>query len=123
MFDYSLNQTLAQPRKIRTTIDRVRSAVARWVRAEIPGAVQTPMYLGDPDLNFFVPGTKLPALSSVAPSDRERECVNELKKEYERRDAQEKREPYKFAPAAWRHYQERFFRPSGSTAPDVGTTP
>jgi hypothetical protein len=115
IFDKILNQSLAKPRKLRKTIDLVSFWVAHLVQEFIPGAAQNPMYLGDPDLDFFIRAEKpRPALVVEGQQGREEEkekaLSQRLNEEFKHRDEYEKRKPYRYAAAAWRDYQDHLLR-------------
>ena len=115
VFDKVFNQSLAKPRKLKKTIKLVTYWVDHVVRQFIPGAAQTPMYLGDPELDFLVrPEKPRPALvvegEQALEENRGPSLWRDLTEEYERRDTYEKRNPYRHAPRAWHDYQDRLLR-------------
>jgi len=112
IFDRVLNQSLAKPRKLQKTRRLVSFWVAQLVRKSFRGAVQNPIYLGDPDLDFLIRAEK-PHSSTLEAEGRtqdQRNVWDLLQAEYDQRDAYEKRKPYRYDPEAWRDYQERLLQ-------------
>ncbi len=114
IFDLILRRTQAKPRKLKPMIKLISYAVGRCVR-DYYATAQNPMYVGDPGLDFFIP-----AAQPRVDADRENRLLREqqgmddawksLKGEYTRRDDLAKRKPYRYAPIAWREYQEHLLR-------------
>jgi hypothetical protein len=115
IFDRVLNQSLAEPRKLQKAVRFVSYWVAALVKEFIPPAVQNPMLVGDLELDFFIRAEKPRPMAVTDDSQalrkrREKSLWNDLNEEYQRRDEYEKRKPYRYAPAAWREYQDRLLR-------------
>jgi hypothetical protein len=115
VFDKVLNQSLAKPRKLKKTRELVIYWVHQIVRQYFPGAAQNPMYLGDPELDFLVRPEKPRSAAVVEGGEdlaenRGAGVWKDLLDEYGQRDQYEKWQPYRYAPLAWRNYQDRLLR-------------
>lgn len=86
---------------VRGLYNYVRERVKTWVALNRQ-AEQTPEWLGDPDLNFALPRTKL--TEGGTPSEAAEEASTHLNEGWSRRDALQKRLPFRHTPLAWRQY-------------------
>ena len=111
VFGQVVAEELLESRNVAAFIDNVRRRVAYWV-AENRDAIQTPIYLGDPSfLDAESPAFKLPKVRTpvaVAPTDPKSAVAfwKDLHTKQIRRDAHQERRPYRYAPLAWRDYQQ-----------------
>jgi hypothetical protein len=116
VFDNVLNKCLATPRTLQKTTKLVSYWVELLVYEYFSRAAQTPIYIGDPELDFFIRAQQPRAAPVLANQEDRKEqrgpkfWEERLKKKYHDLEKYAQREPYRHAPAAWRDYQEHLLR-------------
>ncbi len=102
LFDLVLEEAMATSSRLRALRDNVSLQVAHHARTKLE-AIQTPLYLGDPQLDFYLPALAAPP--SPRAKDREIPWAR-LDGEFARRDRLAARKPARHARAEWREYLE-----------------
>ena len=105
----------------RNYVGYVKKRVYQWVKTH-RGATQTPISWGNPASNFLLPkppvesgifsiwGSTPQATDSPWQKPEAQNLWNRLVACYQRRDGFADQRPYRYAPLAWREYQETLLR-------------
>src|SRR5262249_55380939 len=95
---------------VRGLHNYVRSHVRSWVAANRQ-AEQTPELLGDPSVNFALPGRGAPGGGGGEDADEREGGVMKRREEgWVKRETLEKYRPYRHTPILWRRYLEALLR-------------
>ena len=121
VFAHYVADGMTRARDVQELVVYVKKRVYQWVKAQ-RGAIQTPIAWESPTSNFLLPkppgepgvfwnwGTTPEPTDSPWQTPEARDLWNRLVACYQSRDAFADQRPYRFAPLAWREYQETLLR-------------
>jgi len=121
VFAHFVADGMNRARDVQELVAYVKKRVSRWVETH-RGAIQTPIFWGSPASNFLLPKTPGEtgrfqigsSTSQSADSPWKKPEAQDLWKRlmacYEQIDVYAEQRPYRYAPLAWREYQETVLR-------------
>ncbi len=121
VFTHFVADGMNRARDVQELVIYVKKHVYQWVKNH-RGAIQTPIWWGNPAANFLLPkpASETGIFPNWGPTSRppnspwkQQEAVdlwNRLVACYQKSDVYVEQRPYRYAPLAWREYQETLLR-------------